>query len=76
MKMLLGFLGASLMAVNFLTAAPTMTNCKCQNCTCTQERHCGCFSRSGCQCSSQACQCGPNCQCGYNCSCGSNCGCK
>lgn len=46
------------MAASFLSAAPAMTNCNCQNCACTQERHCGCFSRSGCQCSSQACQCG------------------
>ncbi|CDZ81818.1 hypothetical protein BN1013_02354 [Candidatus Rubidus massiliensis] len=75
MKTLFGFLGASLMAVSFLSAAPNMSSCHCQNCNCTQERHCGCFSR-GCQCSSQACQCSENCQCGYNCACGSNCACK
>lgn len=76
MKMLFSFLGASLMAASFLSAGPTMTNCNCQDCTCSQERHCGCFSNSGCQCSSQACQCGDNCQCGYTCSCGINCSCN
>lgn len=60
MKMLLGFLATSLMAVSFLSAAPEMKNCKCKNCACTQEKHCGCLSGSGCQC-------GENCKCGENC---------
>lgn len=24
--------------------------CKCENCTCTPESHCGCFSNEGCHC--------------------------
>lgn len=75
MKKILGFLGASLMAVSFLSAAPTMTSCQCQNCTCTQERHCGCFSRAGCHCA-QDCQCSDHCACGTYCSCGSACDCN
>lgn len=78
MKMLFSVLGASLMAVGVLSAAPAMTknSCQCQNCTCTQEKHCGCFSKSGCKCASQSCKCGEKCQCGDNCSCGTNCNCK
>ncbi|OJU79651.1 MAG: hypothetical protein BGO10_02150 [Chlamydia sp. 32-24] len=78
MKALMGFLGAALMAVSFLTAAPARgpvrTNCQCQNCHCTPSKHCGCFSQAGCHCSYN-CQCSDNCACGDNCSCGSGCNC-
>ena len=71
MKILFSFIAASLMAASFLSATPAIS-CYCKNCICTQERHCGCFSRSEGQCSYQACQCEENCQCGYSCSCGGN----
>lgn len=28
---------------------PKHSNCNCENCTCTPENHCGCYS-SGCSC--------------------------
>ena len=30
---------------------PVKHNCSCENCTCTLENHCGCFSEKGCTCS-------------------------
>ncbi|BBI18034.1 hypothetical protein [Neochlamydia sp. S13] len=48
MKILLSFLGASFLAASFLTAAPAINNCECSQCTCTQDKHCGCYAKSGC----------------------------
>ena len=72
MKKLLCCLGTFLMAFNSLIAAPDMINCKCQKCTCTQEKHCGCLSKPA----SQSSKSSETCLCGNNCSCGSNCDCK
>lgn len=46
MKKLFVFLGTSLMALSLISAVPNMTKCGCRNCTCTQEKHCGCLSQS------------------------------
>ncbi len=75
MKTLVTFLGASLMVISSLSAAPAVArpNCPCQSCTCTKEKNCGCFSKTGRKCASQTCQCGQNCQCGDTCYCGSKC---
>ena len=61
MKTLFGFLGTSIIAISLLSAAPVQDNCKCQNCKCTEESHCGCFSNSG---SPGSCECGSECGCG------------
>ncbi|MBS4165504.1 Uncharacterized protein NEOC65_000564 [Neochlamydia sp. AcF65] len=49
MKILLSFLGAFFMAISFLSADSNMNNCKCSECSCTQDKHCGCYTQSGCQ---------------------------
>ncbi|PJD97793.1 MAG: hypothetical protein CK425_01290 [Parachlamydia sp.] len=66
MKSLLALL-ASFMAVSGLSAAPNMNNCSCQNCTCTQEKHCGCLAKAECE---------ENRQCKYSCTCEDDCRCK
>ena len=76
MNMFYGFLGASLMAVSLLAAAPNMSNCSCEGCECTQKLHCGCFSESSCGCSSTSCECGVNCDCSEDSSCGTGCNCR
>jgi len=76
MKTLYGFLGATLMAVSLISAAPAMSNCDCEICDCTQESHCGCFSESSCGCGSMTCACGDCCNCSENSSCESDCDCN
>ncbi|HEY4832273.1 MAG TPA: hypothetical protein VIH61_06920 [Waddliaceae bacterium] len=57
-KNFFGLLAAFLMVTNFISSAPPK-GCRCTNCSCTKEKHCGCHSPSGCQCS-------PNNKCGEN----------
>lgn len=70
MKSFVCFCGTLLAAATLISAAPAPApvkkNCKCDNCKCTPEKHCGCYSKAGCKCSPNACQCGDNCRCGEN----------
>lgn len=61
MKLFYSIFGLALMSASLLSAAPANPNCQCQNCKCTQEKHCGCFSMEGCKCSSQTSCCGESC---------------
>lgn len=50
-------LGIFLFSATLLLAEPERS-CHCQNCRCTQETHCGCFSKSGCKCPPNSKGCG------------------
>lgn len=41
MKKLLNFLGISLLSMT----APLMAECRCVDCKCTPEKHCGCLTK-------------------------------
>ncbi|CUI16611.1 hypothetical secreted protein [Candidatus Protochlamydia naegleriophila] len=74
MKAFLGLLGASLMAISFITAAPSQENCSCQNCACAPGKQCGCLQQTECRCSNQ-CQCKDGCACSKQHSCSAHCRC-
>lgn len=37
-------------SVSLFAVEPVKHACKCKNCKCTPQAHCGCYSDSGCHC--------------------------
>lgn len=71
MQKVLNFLGASFIAVSFLSAnpitAPSKAPCPCEDCKCTMQNHCGCLSEEnahlGCKCGKEECGCEQKSEC-------------
>ncbi len=48
-KLFISFATIYLLAASCLSAdQPSKKNCRCQDCKCTVEKNCGCFSEKGC----------------------------
>lgn len=50
MKSLLIVVFTCILSTASFAAESVQKNCGCKECKCSQEAHCGCFSKDGCHC--------------------------
>lgn len=58
MRLTLVMLCIGLFALSFQESRGVKYNCYCEDCKCTSESHCGCFSSAGCHCPEGTSHCG------------------